>query len=150
MSVLRINRNESPIEYVRIANLIYEETYQFLSRVSARYERLIGPGVMTLVDKLLDNCDFAEVSRGSTTVSKELRERYLREALGAVSALDIKMSHLYNIMTQNPQGCFTMKNGDTVKPDKAVEKLNKMSQSLGEKIDTEISLIKKVLCDNLQ
>ena len=44
MSVLKDKRTTSKAEYVNTANQIYVETVAFLTRVSARYSRLIAEG----------------------------------------------------------------------------------------------------------
>lgn len=48
MSVLKSKRTESKAEYVNIANAIYIETINFLTRISARYSRLIAEPVAKL------------------------------------------------------------------------------------------------------
>ena len=48
MSVLKSKRTESKAEYVNVANAIYIETINFLTRISARYSRLIAEPVATL------------------------------------------------------------------------------------------------------
>ena len=42
MSVLKAHRSESKAEFVNTANQIYIQTINFLSRISARYSRLIA------------------------------------------------------------------------------------------------------------
>ena len=48
MSVLKSKRTESKAEYVNVANAIYIETINFLTRISARYSRLIAEPVAKL------------------------------------------------------------------------------------------------------
>lgn len=60
-------------------------------------------------------------------------------------ALDVHMSHVYEIMMKNPQGCFMNSKGDSLPPHEAEKRLEKMAQSLGEKIDSENNLIQKVI-----
>lgn len=48
MSVLKDKRTTSKAEYVNTANQIYVETVAFLTRVSARYSRLIAEGTAKL------------------------------------------------------------------------------------------------------
>jgi len=55
------------------------------------------------------------------------------------------MSHVYELMMKNPQGCFMDSKGNCLPPSKAEEKLDKMAQSLGEKIDSENNLIQRVI-----
>ena len=57
-------------------------------------------------------------------------------------ALDVRLTHCYTIMSQNPQGCFTNSKGKSLSPSEATEKLDRMAQSLGEKIDQENELLK--------
>lgn len=57
-------------------------------------------------------------------------------------ALDVRLTHCYMIMNQNPEGCFTTSKGKAVASSEAMEKLDKMAQSLGELIDRENELLK--------
>lgn len=145
MSVLKEKRNVSTAEYVKLASDIFDETLQFISRVSNRYVRLIGPDIMHLAGEVEDNCDAANRVNPKTKGQFEYRERHLLEALGATSALDVRMSKVYRIMMKNPQGCFTDTKGETLEVSKAVQRLDNMAQSLGEKIDQEMKLIQGVL-----
>lgn len=145
MSVLKGKRNVSTAEYVKLASDIFDETLQFISRVSNRYVRLIGPDIMHLAGEVEDNCDAANRVNPKTKGQFEYRERHLLEALGATSALDVRMSKVYRIMMKNPQGCFTDTKGETLEASKAVQRLDNMAQSLGEKIDQEMKLIQGVL-----
>ena len=145
MSVLKGKRNVSTAEYVKLASDIFDETLQFISRVSNRYVRLIGPDIMHLAGEVEDNCDAANRVNPKTKGQFEYRERHLLEALGATSALDVRMSKVYRIMMKNPQGCFTDTKGETLEASKAVQRLDTMAQSLGEKIDREMKLIQGVL-----
>ena len=45
MSVLKEKRTQSAAEYVNVANQIYVETVSFLTRLSARYSRLVAEPV---------------------------------------------------------------------------------------------------------
>ena len=67
------------------------------------------------------------------------------EALASLSALDVRLTHCYLILSQNPEGCFTTAQGRTLKAAEASEKLDKMAQSLGELIDAEQGLIRTVM-----
>lgn len=145
MSVLKSKQNPSPAEYVNLASAIYDETFSFISRVSSRYIRLFGADVMALAGKIEDNCEEANKVKPSDKIRIEHRERHLLEALGAVSALDIRMAKVYRILMKNPQGCFTDTKGETLEASRATKRLDNMAQSLGEKIDREMKLIQGVL-----
>ena len=54
MSVLKSKRTESKAEYVNVANAIYIETINFLTRISARYSRLIAEPVAKLAGELFE------------------------------------------------------------------------------------------------
>ncbi len=145
MSVLKMKRSESRAEYINTANQIFIETLQFLSRLSSRYSRLLANNVIELAHKVLDNVEQANNIFPSDDVRKQLREAHLLEARASLMALDVKLSHCYNIMLTNPQGCFTTTSGKTLTPSEAIKKLETMAQSLGEKIDKENSLLTNVL-----
>lgn len=145
MSVLKIHRSESKAEYINTANEIFAETMQFLTRLSARYSRLLSPDVMRLASEVLDNAEKANSIFPSDSVRIELREKHLLEARASLMALDVHLAHCYEIMMLNPQGCFYTLNGKDVQAKDAVRKLENMAQSLGEKIDKENNYLSNVL-----
>ncbi len=150
MSVLKIRRTESKAEYVSTANDIFKETLQFLTRLSARYSRLLAPDVIKLASEVLDNAEKANNIFPSDNVRKELRETHLLESRASLMALDVHLAHCYEVMMLNPQGCFTTTSGNDVPPSEAVKKLDAMAQSLGEKIDKENGLLTGVLKSDKQ
>ena len=60
MSVLKSKRTESKAEYVNVANAIYIETINFLTRISARYSRLIAEPVAKLAGEVIDHAEKAK------------------------------------------------------------------------------------------
>ena len=145
MSVLKNKRRESKAEYINIANAIYDETLAFLTRLSARYARLIAGSIINLAAEVADNCEKGNSIFPSDPVRKELRERHLLEARAALLALDVHLTRVYGILIQNPQGCFTTASGNTVDSAKATKRLDNMSQSLGEKIDSLNKMLTELL-----
>ena len=137
MSVLKEKRTVSKAEYVNTANQIYVETVGFLTRLSARYSRLIAEGTAQLAGEVMDH--------PSDEQRKAQRKAHLLEALASLSALDVRLTHAYLVMYQNPQGCFTAPSGKTVPPKEAMDKLDRMAQSLGELIDREDTLLRNIL-----
>ena len=93
----------------------------------------------------MDNCEEAQAIFPKDDIRKELRYKHLLEARAALMALDVHMSHVYELMTNNPQGCFMDSKGNCLSPSEAEKRLEKMAQSLGEKIDYENQLIQKVI-----
>ena len=72
----------------------------------------------------------------------EMRKAHLLEARASLMALDVRLTHVYLILNQNPEGAFTTSKGNPVKSQDAMEKLDKMTQNLGELIDKENELLK--------
>lgn len=142
---MKTKRRESKAEFVNCANQIYLETLNFLSRLSNRYQRLIARDIIKLAAEVLDNCEKAQKLFPNDDTKRQKRYEHLLEALASLSALDVHMSHVYSIMITNPQGCFMNAKGDSLPPAEAEKRLEKMAQSLGEKIDNEDSMIKKVI-----
>lgn len=145
MSVLKAHRSESKAEYVNTANQIYVETINFLSRLSARYSRLMAVDVAHLASEVVSNAEKANSIYPSDATRKELRKQHLLESRAALMALDVKMAHCYDIMMLNPEGCFTTSGGNSVKAAKAKEVLERMAQSLGELIDSENGMLTSTL-----
>lgn len=145
MSVLKSKRTESKAEYVNIANAIYIETINFLTRISARYSRLIAEPVAKLAGEVIDHAEKANSIYPSDDQRRQLRKAHLLEARASLMALDVRLTHCYLIMTQNPQGCFTTTSGKSVDAKKATERLDKMAQKLGELIDKENDLLQGMI-----
>lgn len=61
MSVLKARRTTSKAEYVNTANQIYVETLNFLTRMSARYSRLLAEPVAKLAGEVVDHAEKAIV-----------------------------------------------------------------------------------------
>lgn len=74
---------------------------------------------------------------------------FLSSSLGhpilTITTHDAAGGQLYLVMYQNPQGCFTAPSGKTVPPKEAMDKLDRMAQSLGELIDREDTLLRNIL-----
>lgn len=145
MSVLKCKRTDSKAEYVNTANQIYMETIAFLTRLSSRYARLLAEPVAKLAGEVMDNCEEANKIFPSDDQRKSLRKGHLLEAQASLSALDVRLTHCYIIMWQNPEGCFTTASGRTLKAEEAKKKLDNMAQSLGEKIDKLDGKIREVM-----
>ena len=142
MSVLKQKRTVSKAEFVNTANQIYVETLNFLTRLSARYSRLVAEPVAQLAGEIIDHAEKANSIFPSDAQRVELRKAHLLEARASLMALDVRLTHCYMIMNENPEGCFTTAKGKTVGSKDAMEKLDKMAQSLGDLIDQENELLK--------
>jgi len=142
MSVLKQKRTTSKAEFVNTANQIYIETLNFLTRLSARYSRLIAEPTAKLAGEVKDFSEKANSIFPSDAQRVDLRTAHLLEARASLMALDSRLTDCYLIMNQNPEGCFTTAKGKSVGPKDAMEKLDRMAQSLGELIDKENELLK--------
>ena len=145
MSVLKAKRTTSKAEFVNTANQIYVETLNFLTRMSARYSRLLAEPVAKLAGEILDHSEKANSIYPSDDQRKELRKAHLIEARASLMALDVRLTHCYQVMSQNPEGCFTTSKGKAVDSGEATIKLDKMAQNLGDLIDQENELLKGVV-----
>ena len=142
MSVLKSKRTTSKAEFVNTAHQIFVETLGFLTRLSARYSRLLAEPTAKLAVEVIDHAEKANSIFPSDLQRVELRKAHLLEARASLMALDVRLTHCYTLMSQNPQGCFTDGKGKSLPPSEAMEKLDRMAQSLGEKIDQENELLK--------
>lgn len=142
MSVLAQKRMTSKAEFINTAAQIYTGTVNFLTRLSARYSRLLAEPVAKLAGEVLDHAEKANSIFPSDAQRISLRKAHLLEARASLMALDVRLTHCYMLMMENPEGCFTTSKGKSVGPKDAMEKLDKMAQSLGELIDRENELLK--------
>ena len=131
MSVLKARRTTSKAEYVNTANQIYVETLNFLTRMSARYSRLLAEPVAKLAGEVVDHAEKANSIFPSDTQRIELRKAPLLEARASLKALDVRLTHCYLVMMQNPEGCFTTTKGRDVPAGEATQKLDRMAASRG-------------------
>ena len=142
MSVLKAQRSVSKMEFVNCAGEIYDETINFLTRLSARYARLVAEPIAKLAGEIIDHAEKANSIFPSDNQRIEMRKAHLLEARASLMALDVRLTHVYLILNQNPEGAFTTSKGNPVKSQDAMEKLDKMAQNLGELIDKENELLK--------
>lgn len=146
MSVLKARRTTSKAEFINTAYNIYVETLDFLTRMSARYSRLLAEPVAKLAGEVLDYAEKANSIFPSDDQRRGLRKAHLLEARASLMALDVRLSYCYQVMSRNPQGAFTTDSkGKNIPPSEASERLDRMAQSLGEKIDQENELLKGAL-----
>lgn len=145
MSVLKSKRSESKAEFINTANEIYTRTIAFLTRLSARYSRLLAADVARLASEVLDHAEKANSIFPSDDERRRLREAHLLEARASLMALDVHLAHCYSIMQLNPAGCFETSSGKPVKSGDAQKRLDTMSQALGDLIDKENALLTGVL-----
>ena len=137
MSVLKPKRNESSIEYIRLANDLFSWSVNFVSRLSARYSRLLSERTINLASEVLECCVKANSTYPSCYEYAKMREFYLIKAIGSLDALDVMFAHIYEILMLNPQGAFSKSNGKSVSEKEAVEKLDKMCVKVGEILNRE-------------
>ena len=142
MSVLKQKRAVSKAEFINVAYQIHVETLNFLTRLSARYARMLQEPVAKLSGEVLDHAEKANSIFPSDPQRISIRKAHLLEARASLMALDVRLTHCYMIMNENPEGCFTTSKGKSVGPKEAMEKLDKMAQSLGDLIDQENELLK--------
>lgn len=140
MSVLKANRGVSKAEFVSTANQIYTHTLWFLSRLSARYSRLIASDTIHLAHEVIANAEKANTVMPVDQIRFDMRKNWLLSARAALGALDVQMSHVYDLLMLNPEGAFDNKDKSG-----AIKKLDKMAETLGCLIDTEGKLLTGML-----
>ncbi len=145
MSVLKCKRSESKTEFIRVANEIYTGTLQFLSRLSARYSRLIAGNTMQTAHNILQYSMMANSMRPTDEIRYGERTKLLLLARAATEALDSQLCHVYEVLMMNPEGAFANGKGNSVPASEAVKKLDYMAENLGCKIDEEVRLLTGVL-----
>ena len=140
MSVLKAHRSTSKAEFVNAANKIYTETLWFLSRLSARYSRLLAQDTIHLAHDIIANAEMANTMQPVDQVRFDLRQKYLLQARASLGALDVQLAHVYDLLMLNPEGAFDNKDKSG-----AIKKLDRMAENLGCLIDDEGKLLSGVL-----
>ena len=142
MSVLKQKRAVSKAEFINVAYQIHVETLNFLTRLSARYARMLQEPVAKLSGEVLDHAEKANSIFPSDPQRISIRKAHLLEARASLMALDVRLTLCYDVMSQTPEGAFTTSKGKSVSASDATAKLDKMAQSLGDLIDRENELLK--------
>ena len=142
MSVLKQKRAVSKAEFINVAYQIHVETLNFLTRLSARYARMLQEPVAKLSGEVLDHAEKANSIFPSDPQRISIRKAHLLEARASLMALDVRLTLCYDVMSQNPEGAFTTSKGKSVSASDATAMLDKMAQSLGDLIDRENELLK--------
>ena len=114
-------------------------------KLSARQQRLLAPETINLALKALDEAEMGNFIMVKDENTYNIRTQHLLEAITAISAVDVNMTHIWKILMTNPQGAFTKANGETLSPSEAIVKLEDMAQSLGEKIDLFLNYTNKIV-----
>ncbi len=141
MSVLKPKRNISHTEYIQISREILKCSIQFVSRLSARYSRLLASSVSNLACELVSCCVKADNSFPSNYESAKMRELYIIKATGALKSLDVMLVAVYDILMLNPEGAFSKKGGDSIPKREAIEKLDRMCENIGGLINKELDIL---------
>ena len=89
----------------------------------------------------MDYAEKANKTYPSGEINMNIRAAHLIEARASLSALDVRLTHCYTILMQNPQGAFSKSLSST----EATRRLDHMAQELGELINREDSLLKGVI-----
>ena len=81
MSVLKQKRTTSKAEFINTANQIYVETINFLTRLSARYSRLVAEPIAKLAGEIIDHAEKGNSIFPSDPQRIELRKAHLLQGL---------------------------------------------------------------------
>ena len=119
--------------------------WDFLTRLSARYSRLIAEGAAQLAGEVMDHTEKANKIYPSDEQRKAQRKAHLLEALASLCAGRAPDPCLSGYVPEPARVLFTAPSGKTVPPKEAMDKLDRMAQSLGELIDREDTLLRNIL-----
>ena len=145
MSVLKCNRTESKVQFITTAIEIEGKTIHLLTRMSPKYQKLFADKIMGLAIDLVNSCEEANKIYPSSIKRIEIREELLLKAQGYLSALDIQLKFCYDILMMNSKYALESSSGNPVESGNAKEKIDKLALTLGDLIDQEDNLIKKVI-----
>ncbi|MDD3337826.1 MAG: hypothetical protein PHS82_03105 [Lachnospiraceae bacterium] len=144
MSVLKNKRSVSSMQYVANAYHIESMVFDFVKRLSAQNQRILQGPSCKLASLQADAVYIANEIYPTNAVEYQIRRALLALSKATLHALDKRMSDVYGILIQNPQGAFCRKNGKPVSPKDAEAILNRMAEELGCMIDAQDKLIKGV------
>lgn len=138
-------RTQSKAAYVNVAYDIHTAATELAVRLSPRYGRVYTTEIAALSHKLSDECEITQKIYPSNPQRVKEREFHLCEARGALSALDSKLTEIYVILLNNPQGAFTTGNGKKVPAGDAERILENLAENVGTLIDIEDAALSGVL-----
>ena len=140
------------MEFINTALEIYKDALDLTSRLSARYSRSFGPGIDALAGKLVEEVEIANSIYPSGEDAIRQRKYHLREARGALMALDVRLTMAFRVLLECPEGAFRKRrphreDGSRGAPKPiprtdALRRLDRMAEQTGLKIDRENDLLK--------
>ena len=152
MSVLSWNRTTSKMEFINVAIEIYQDVLSLSTRLSARYGRVLGNRINDLAAQLVEEVEKANSIYPNSDDTKRQRKWHLREARAALMALGVQLTMAYRILAESPEDAMHKRrrhksNGKRAAPEplargEALEKLDKIAESIGLKLDRENELLK--------
>lgn len=145
MSVLKSKRNHSKTQFVATAREIFIEVEKFRTKLSERYSRTYGNDIYRYARNVMLLCESASSIWVKDELTYNIRRTYLLRAIAGLRSLDVMMYFVYEIINENPQGCFRTSSKKLISSTEAVRRIDNMSVKLGTLIDLEIGLLKSVL-----
>ena len=141
MSVLKMDREQSSMQFITTARELFAATMNYTSMLSNRRWRVFGDRVVSLAQEVLVEVGKSNGIFPRDEQSKAQRLYHLYEAAGSLNSLSLLLTVVYETIRSNPQGAFMNKNEKPLSADKSLEKLSKMSQNIGNLLTQESSLI---------
>lgn len=146
MSQLKNKRRAtSKAKYVNTAYDVHKAAIELAVRLSPRYGRVYTVEIAALAHRLSDECEITQKIYPSNPQRVKQREYHLCEARGALSALDSKLTEIYVILLENPQGAFTTGSGKKIPAADAERILENLAENVGTLIDIEDAALSGVL-----
>ena len=119
------------------------EVLYLVTRLSARYGRVLAEPTMTVCARIYDCCCVGNSFYPSDEERLRKRKDFFIEARGLLDALDTRIALIYDVLRDNPQGAFTNCDGKTLPPAEASRKINKKVERIGRIIIKEKELLSK-------
>ena len=141
MSVLKVKRSTSRMEYVTNGYAIESYSIDFTKRLSTKNARLFQEPVKRLAMLQADTAYMANEIYPTNLAEYQVRRLLLGISMVTLHALDKRMSDVYEILMVNPSDAFNRQNGKPMSKADAIARLDKMAETLGDMIDTQDSLI---------
>jgi len=155
MSVPYYKRHESKAEYVNAAYMLNNHVLELISRLSARYSRLLADDIKSLSVAVISECEQANSivpSTKSVAFKQDMLQRrtHLLEARGKLLSLDVQLGICFEVLVNNPQGCFSNSHGDSLSADDAIKKLDKLSTDCGLAYEKLLNLLNGVIRSDME
>ena len=135
MSVLKVNRNTSSMQFITNVRSLNADIIRFVLKLGNKYTRIMEETLVNNANNLLDCVLAANDIRAIDDVTYEARRSKFKEAKHIVDVLTVQLGIVLDLSLNND-------------PNDKVKNVENLCQSLGEQLDTELKLLNGIMASD--